>query len=26
VYALTQHERPPPRAADRLMKFLRQVS
>ena len=26
VYALTQHERPPPRSADRLMKFLRQVS
>ena len=25
VYALTQHERPPPRTADRLMKFLRQV-
>ncbi|WP_354141926.1 LysR substrate-binding domain-containing protein [Bradyrhizobium sp. RT11b] len=23
VYALTQHERPPPRAAERLMKFLR---
>jgi DNA-binding transcriptional LysR family regulator len=26
VYALTQHDRPPPRAADRLMKILRQVS
>jgi DNA-binding transcriptional LysR family regulator len=25
VYALTQHERPPPRTAERLMKFLRQV-
>jgi DNA-binding transcriptional LysR family regulator len=25
VYALTQHERPPQRAAERLMKFLRQV-
>jgi DNA-binding transcriptional LysR family regulator len=24
VYALTQHERPPPRAAERLMKFLRE--
>jgi DNA-binding transcriptional LysR family regulator len=26
VYALTQHERPPPKSAERLMKLLRQVS
>jgi DNA-binding transcriptional LysR family regulator len=26
VYALTQHDRPPPKSAERLMKLLRQVS